>query len=74
VLIIIDDYRSYLKYDVAKNEYVIDEDVYFQMKNVYSEKKGRNYFDSEFKNEFYHQFRITQSFEEVQIYFNFLWK
>jgi len=74
VLMIIDDYRSYLKFDMMKNEYVIDEDTYFQMKNVYSERKSKNYFDNEFKNEFYHQFRITQSFEEVIRVFHKLFK
>ncbi len=60
---IIDDYRKYLKLDQTTNEFKLNEDIYFQMKNVYNEN-GKKYFNGE--NEFYHEFRITQAFEEVK--------
>lgn len=61
VLMIIDDYRNYLKFNIKKNEYELNEDIYFQMKNVTNEK-SKKYFNGE--KEFYHEFRITQGFEE----------
>ena len=71
VLTIIDDYRDYLQYDYDKNEFKLNEVIYFQMKDVYdsnvdSDVKGNansKYASNE--NEFYHEFRITQAFEEV---------
>lgn len=70
VLLIVDDYRQYLKFDPDKNMYMISEDTYFQMKGVYCEKSAashgktsKKYFTGE--KEFYHEFRITQAFEEV---------
>jgi hypothetical protein len=60
VLLIIDDYRKYLKYDQTSNEFKFDENIYFQMKNV-------NNINNELKkNEFYHEFRTTQAFEEFR--------
>ncbi len=74
VLMIIDDYREYLLYDFNKDEYQLNENIYFQMKNVLNESNNVNngniftsthapkYISNE--NEFYHEFRITQAFEE----------
>ena len=63
---VIDDYRKYIKFDQASNQFKLNEDIYFQIKNVYTEKSaqsGKNYFSGD--KEFYHEFRITQAFEEV---------
>ena len=72
VLMIIDDYREYLLYDFNKDEYQLNENVYFQMKNVANESNNHvnsststhvsKYISNE--NEFYHEFRVTQAFEE----------
>jgi hypothetical protein len=72
VLMIIDDYREYLVYDFNKDEYQLNENIYFQMKNVAFDSSNVNnsnmsthvskYISNE--NEFYHEFRITQAFEE----------
>ena len=71
VLMIIDDYREYLVFDAAANEFKFNEDIYFQMKDVQTAppasndgNKANKYISNE--NEFYHEFRITQAFEEVQ--------
>ena len=76
VLIVIDDYREYLIYDQNTNEFKLNEVVYFQMKDVYDESSASNEHQNPNKyrsneNEFYHEFRITQAFEEVCIYFIF---
>jgi hypothetical protein len=78
VLMIIDDYREYIVFDSNSNEFKLNEEIYFQMKNVYSESSGNasaltgknKYINDE--NEFYHEFRVTQAFEEVNIYLAFL--
>lgn len=62
VLMIIDDYREYLKLDPNTNQFRFDEDVYFSIKNVENSNKSSRY--SNQSNEFYHEFRITQAFEE----------
>ena len=41
VLMIIDDYKSYLKYSSATNQYSLNEDTYFQLKNFYSKRVYR---------------------------------
>jgi hypothetical protein len=72
VLTIIDNYRDYLQYDYEKNEYKLNEVIYFQMKGVYNSNVDSDingnvnskYASNE--NEFYHEFRITQAFEEVR--------
>ncbi len=69
VLMIIDDYRQYLKFDPEKNEYTLNEDIYFALKNVQTSsgngtKSSKKYFNGE--REFYHEFRVTQAFEEVK--------
>ena len=64
VLMIIDNYRNYLSYNENKNEYEFDEVEYFKIKGVYKESDGKGgVFKTE--NEFYHEFRCTQAFEEV---------
>jgi hypothetical protein len=70
VLTIIDDYREYLLYDQEKNEFKLNEVVYFKMKDVYdssmdSDLNGNaNLKYASNENEFYHEFRVTQAFEE----------
>ena len=64
VLMMIDDYREYLKYDLASNQFKFDEETYFHMKNVDSSNKSSSNRYSNETNEFYHEFRITQAFEE----------
>ena len=86
VLMILDDYRDYLCWDAASDEFKINENVFFHTKNV-SHADGNNNSNGggggaaaagNFQsmgaasaryagnpNEFYHEFRITQAFEEV---------
>jgi hypothetical protein len=72
VLTIVDNYRDYLQFDYEKNEFKLNEVIYFQMKGVYnsnvdSDMNGNansKYVSNE--NEFFHEFRITQAFEEVR--------
>jgi hypothetical protein len=61
---IIDDYREYLKYDLATNQFKFDEETFFHMKNVDTSNKSLSNRYSNESNEFYHEFRITQAFEE----------
>lgn len=62
VLMIIDDYRDYIVYDENKQEFKFDENLFFKIKNVSNESTSQKYHSNE--NEFYHEFRITQAFEE----------
>ncbi len=71
VLMILDDYREYLLYDFNKDEFVFNEHLFFQMKGVLGSSdtnnngvKGDKYVSNE--NEFYHEFRVTQAFEEFK--------
>ena len=74
VMMVIDDYREYLVYDAQSDEYRLDEAIFFKMKGVYNEDAAANHghasnsnssrYHSD-ENEFYHEFRITQAFEEV---------
>ncbi len=69
VTTIIGNYREYLLFNDEKQEFQIDEIAYFKLKNVYTEQDAQNQskkYNSN-NNEFYHQFRITQSFEEVSL-------
>lgn len=72
-MMIIDDYREYLLYDAFSDEFRLDEVAFFKMKSVYNEDAAgagvgasatAKYQSDE--NEFYHEFRITQAFEEVR--------
>jgi hypothetical protein len=69
VMMVLDDYREYLIYDPLVDEFRLDEATFFKMKGVYNEAldggtaAGGKYQSDE--NEFYHEFRITQAFEEV---------
>jgi hypothetical protein len=67
VMMIIDNYREYLLFNYEKDEFRIDEIAYFKLKNVYTEKDSAGQKYNSNNNEFYHQFRMTQSFEEVNI-------
>lgn len=66
VLMVIGDYREYLKEDLAQNEFTLDENTFFRMKNVSiasgNDSNNNKYMGNE--NEFYHMFRITQALEE----------
>ena len=74
VVMVIDDYREYLLLDANANEFKLNEEIFFQIKNVQSPSDGQSaggsgssskkYISNE--NEFYHEFRITQAFEEVR--------
>jgi hypothetical protein len=79
VLMIIEDYHDYIKWDSSKMQYQFDEDTFFQLRNVYknnndSNNDHPNSFNSNSNNgrkkyisndnEFFHEFRVTQSFEE----------
>lgn len=72
VVMIIDDYHEYLILDPTTNVFKFNEDAYFQIKNVPSPSEGGSN-DSgsvatKYKSsEFYHEFRITQAFEEVRL-------
>jgi hypothetical protein len=82
VLMVIDDYREYLVYDQASSDYKLDENIFFKMKNVYVDSTGgqgqltatgaagsmSNKYQS-CENEFYHELRITQAFEEVFVFY-----
>ena len=71
VLTIIDDYREYLIHDENLNEFKLNEVYYFQMKDVYDsnvDADSNGNVNSKYaanENEFYHEFRVTQAFEEV---------
>lgn len=67
VLNILGNYRLYMSFDPDRNDYRLDEVAFFKLKNVYTERdssanSGQKYNSN--GNEFYHEFRITQSFEE----------
>lgn len=66
VLMIIDNYRAYLKYDERKGQYELDEAEYFKMKGVYKENDGGKRYNNT-ENEFYHEFRVTQAFHDVSM-------
>ena len=72
VLTIIDDYRQYLLFDYQRNEFRLDENEFFKIKHVLCENdlgsQSQRYNAN--NNEFYHQFRMTQSFEEVIYSYN----
>jgi hypothetical protein len=61
---LLDDYRKYLVYDPNKSQYVHNEEIYFQMKNVSIEKSPTKKNNNDLK-EFYRDFNISQGFEEV---------
>lgn len=79
VVMVIDDYHEYLILDANANEFKLNEEIFFQIKNVQNPSEGgggppggggggqaskNKYISNE--NEFYHEFRITQAFEEVR--------
>lgn len=69
VMMIIDDYREYLVFNTSLDEYRFDETAFFKMKGVYNDDvatSSLNKYQSD-ENEFYHEFRVTQAFEEVNI-------
>jgi hypothetical protein len=55
VLEVIGNYRSYLYYDEKTQLFKVNDDLFYQHHEVSSNSN---------KNDFYHEFRITQSFEE----------
>lgn len=76
VLMVIDDYREYIVYDAHADDFKLDEVAFFKLKNVLLESNtngavfgasaamSNKYQQCE--NEFYHELRITQAFEEVR--------
>lgn len=64
VLMIIDDYREYITYDQTGDTFKFDENIFFKNKNVYHDSNSSKYNSNE--NEFYHEFRTTQTFQEVK--------
>ncbi len=64
VLMIIDNYREYITYDLEKEDFRLNHIQYFKVKNVLTDKDLSNTTKYDSNNEFYHKFKQTQSFEE----------
>jgi hypothetical protein len=55
-LAIIGNYHDYLYFDEKSQLFKVNDDLFYQQHDVSSNSN---------KNDFYHEFRITQTFEEV---------